>query len=48
MSDSFNFETYREIEKKIQDISRKIETLEKEREELKCKKTLEDFFGKEE
>ena len=48
MSDSFNFEEFREIEQKIRNISRRIESLEKERDELKRKKTLEKFFNNEE
>ena len=48
MSDSFNFEEFREIEQKIRNISRSIESLEKERDELKRKKTLEKFFNNEE
>ena len=47
MRNSFNFEEFREIEQKIRKISKKINSLEKERDELKHKKSLESFFNEE-
>lgn len=45
MSDSFDFEEYRKIELKIRDLTKKILTLEKERDELKRKKAMEKYLN---
>ena len=47
MSSFHNFEEYRRIEQKIRDLSKKLVTLEKERDELERKKRLEIFFNNE-
>jgi len=45
MSDSFNFREFREIEQKIRNISKRIKSLEKERDDLRLKKAMENYFN---
>lgn len=44
MSDSFNFKEFSENVKKNRGISKRIDSLEKEQDDLKYKKALENFF----
>lgn len=45
MSDSFNFREFKEIEQKIRNISKRIKSLEKERDDLRLKKAMENYFN---